>query len=116
NIDITLDPFPYNGQTTTCNSMWMGVPVVTLAGETHVRRAGLDILHDLELADLVSDNLETYQQIAVNLAEDLDRLQELRRTLRDRMRTAPIMDATSLARAIEQAFAEMWRKWCSSNA
>src|SRR5206468_10844369 len=92
-----------------------GVPVITLAGETHVRRAGLTILHDLNLPDLVSESVEMYQQVAVNLAEHLDRLDELRRTLRERMRAAPLMDATDLTRAIEQAFAEMWSKWCPSS-
>ena len=77
-IDVALDPFPFGGGITTCDALWMGVPVVTLAGKTAVGRGGLSILSNLGLADLVAYDTDQYVRIAVNLAGDLPRLRELR--------------------------------------
>jgi len=91
-IDIALDPVPYNGHTTSLDAMWMGVPVVTLVGTRVVGRAGLSQLTNLELTDLVAHTSEQYVRIAAELAKDLPRLAELRKTLRQRMEVSPLMD------------------------
>jgi predicted O-linked N-acetylglucosamine transferase (SPINDLY family) len=111
-IDVALDPFPYGGGTTTCDALWMGVPVVSLAGQTAVGRGGFSILSNVGLADLVAYDPKQYVRIAVELANDLPRLCELRATLRDRMQRSPLMNAPRFARNVEAAYREMWRRWC----
>ena len=112
-IDVALDPFPYGGGTTTCDALWMGVPVVSLAGQTAVGRGGLSILSNVGLADLVAQDAEEYVQLALELANDLPRLGELRATLRARMQASPLMDAPRFARDVEAAYRSMWRCWCA---
>jgi predicted O-linked N-acetylglucosamine transferase (SPINDLY family) len=107
-IDVGLDTFPYNGHTTTLDSLWMGVPVVTLVGNTAVGRAGLSQLSNLKLTELAADTPESFVQIAAELASDLPRLTNLRTTLRQRMSTSPLMDAPRFARNIESAYRQMW--------
>jgi predicted O-linked N-acetylglucosamine transferase (SPINDLY family) len=113
-IDIALDPFPFPGGTTTCDALWMGVPVVSLAGKTAVSLAGRSILSNIGLGDLVADSTERYVQIAVTLAGDLARSASLRSTMRQRMQASPLMDAATFDRNIEAAFRTMWRQWCES--
>jgi predicted O-linked N-acetylglucosamine transferase (SPINDLY family) len=108
-IDIALDPFPCAGGTTTCDALWMGVPVVSLAGSTAVSRAGMSILSNVGLPELVAHSQEEYVAIAAALAADRTRLAQLRAGLRERMRQSPLMDAPRFARNIEEAFREMWR-------
>jgi len=115
-IDIALDPFPYGGATTSCDALWMGVPVVSLAGERAVGRAGLSILSNLGLAELVGRDVNQYVAIAARLAGDLPRLAELRATLRQRMQQSPLMDAPRFARHLEAAYRTMWRQWCSAGS
>jgi len=111
-IDLGLDTFPYNGHTTSLESFWMGVPVVTLVGKTVVGRAGLSQLTNLGLTELVAQTPREYVDIAAGLAADLPKLAELRRTLRSRMERSPLMDAGRFARNIEAAYREMWGRWC----
>jgi protein O-GlcNAc transferase len=111
-IDIALDTFPYNGHTTSLDAYWMGVPVVTLVGQTVVGRAGLSQLTNLGLTELVAETHEQYVQVAAQLAGDLSGLSNLRATLRQRMQQSPLMDAPRFARNIESAYREMWRRWC----
>ena len=111
-IDIGLDPFPCNGGMTTCDALWMGVPVVTLAGRTAVGRGGASILTNLGLPELIARTPQQYVQIAAELAGDLPRLAELRRTLRGRMESSPLMDAPRFAGNVEAAYRQMWRNWC----
>jgi predicted O-linked N-acetylglucosamine transferase (SPINDLY family) len=111
-IDVALDPFPYGGGTTTCDALWMGVPVVSLAGQTAVGRGGLSILSNLGLPDLVAHDPQQYVQIAADLAGDLPRLAGLRAALRSRMERSPLMDAPRFARNVEAAYRSMWRRWC----
>jgi predicted O-linked N-acetylglucosamine transferase (SPINDLY family) len=113
-LDIVLDSFPYNGHTTSLDALWMGVPVVTLAGSRAVSRAGLSQLSNLGLPELVAHSEEEYIAIATRLAADWPRLTELRRTLRTRMEGSVLMDAPHFARQIETAFRTMWRAWCTS--
>jgi predicted O-linked N-acetylglucosamine transferase (SPINDLY family) len=111
-IDVGLDTFPYNGHTTSLDSFWMGVPVITLVGKTVVGRAGLSQLTNLGLTELIARTPEQYVQIAAELAGDLPRLAELRRTLRARMQASPLMDGPRFARNVEAAYRQMWRNWC----
>jgi protein O-GlcNAc transferase len=111
-IDIGLDPFPCNGGTTTCDALWMGVPVVTLAGQKAVGRGGVSVLRNVGLPELIAETPEQYVQIAADLAKDLPRLSELRRTLRPRMQASSLMDAPRFARNVEDAYRLMWQSWC----
>ena len=113
-MDIALDTFPYHGTTTTCEALWMGVPVVTLAGSAHVSRVGVSLLSSVGLPELIARTAEEYVSIVVGLAKDLPRLAELRRTFRPRMRASPLMDAGRFARDIESAYRQMWRNWCAA--
>ncbi|MGA2441808.1 MAG: tetratricopeptide repeat protein [Tepidisphaeraceae bacterium] len=114
-IDIGLDTVPYNGHTTSLDSFWMGVPVITLVGQTVVGRAGLSQLTNLGLPELIARTPEQYVQIATDLAKDLPRLAELRRTLRARMQASALIDAPRFARNVESAYRRMWRNWCGQN-
>ena len=115
-IDIGLDPFPYGGGTTTCDALWMGVPVVTLSGKIAVARAGRSILTNAGLAEMVATSMEEYVRIAAELASDPARLTDLRAGLRDRVRRSPLSDATRFAAAVEAAYRSMWRRWCAMKA
>jgi protein O-GlcNAc transferase len=110
-LDIVLDTFPYNGGVTTCDALWMGVPVVSLAGETPVSRAGLSLLTNVGLPELVARSETEFVNIAEDLARDLLRLRELRATLRDRMKSSVLMDAPRFARNIEAAYRRIWQEW-----
>jgi len=112
-IDIMLDTFPMNGGTTTCEALWLGVPVITRSGDIFQSRAGLSILGSLGLDDLVAGSDEGYVRIAVDLARDSARLAALRAGLRERMRASPLTDARGYARDLESAYRGIWRKWCS---
>jgi predicted O-linked N-acetylglucosamine transferase (SPINDLY family) len=108
-IDIALDPFPYPGGTTTLDALWMGVPTVTLAGDSAHSRGGMSILSNIGLTDLAATSPEQYVEIASKLASDLPRLAELRATLRPRMQASPLMDGPQFARDVEAAYRQMWR-------
>ncbi len=112
-IDLGLDTFPYNGHTTSMDSFWMGVPVVTLAGQTAVGRAGASLLMNLGLPELIANDPEQFVQIAAALAHDLPRLTHLRSTLRERMQNSPLMDAPRFAQNVEAAYRRMWHRWCA---
>ncbi|MGB8169477.1 MAG: tetratricopeptide repeat protein [Chthoniobacteraceae bacterium] len=112
-FDIALDTYPYHGTTTTCEALWMGVPVVTLAGQTHASRVGASLLSSVGLAECVAASDEEYLQIAVSLANDLPRLAALRSTLRPRMEASPLMDAPRFVREMESVFRDTWRSWCA---
>jgi predicted O-linked N-acetylglucosamine transferase (SPINDLY family) len=112
-IDICLDPLPYNGITTTCDALWMGVPVVSLRGRTAAGRAGWSILSTIGLTELAADEPEDFLRIAAELAMDEPRLNDLRGTLRERMRRSPLMDGRRFAGNMESAYRQMWRSWCA---
>jgi predicted O-linked N-acetylglucosamine transferase (SPINDLY family) len=113
-LDIALDPFPANGHTTTLDALWMGVPVVTLAGRTAISRGAKSILYNLGLPELVAHTPEEYVDIAIDLAKNLPRLQLLRYQLRERMEQSTLMDAPRFARNMECAYRSIWRRWCGS--
>jgi predicted O-linked N-acetylglucosamine transferase (SPINDLY family) len=112
-IDIGLDTLPYNGHTTSLDSYWMGVPVVTLVGKTVVGRAGLSQATNLGLTELVAYSEEEFVTIAAKLAGDLKHLAALRRGLREQMLSSPLCDAKGFTRGIEQAYRQMWQTWCA---
>lgn len=112
-VDFCLDPPHANGGTTTCDALWMGVPVVTRVGPTPFARVGLCHLTNVGLTELIAYDDEAYVDIAVRLAADPERLTALRRGLRQRFAASPLMDAPRYARGLEQAFRGVWRAWCS---
>jgi predicted O-linked N-acetylglucosamine transferase (SPINDLY family) len=115
-VDIALDPFPYQGQATSLDALWMGVPVVTLVGERAVSRAGFSQLSALNLQHLAAFSEDEYVRIAAELASDWTRLAEFRLALRRLMETSPLMDAPRFTRDVETAYRSAWRQWCSAQA
>jgi predicted O-linked N-acetylglucosamine transferase (SPINDLY family) len=112
-IDIGLDTVPYNGHTTSLDSLWMGVPIVTLVGQSVVGRAGLSHLSTLGLPELIARTSDQFVEISAGLAGDLPRLINLRASLRERMRQSPLMDASRFARNVETTYIAMWQRWCA---
>jgi predicted O-linked N-acetylglucosamine transferase (SPINDLY family) len=110
--DIALDAYPYNGTTTTSEALWMGVPVVTLAGPSHVSRVSASLLSNVGVPELVSHSPEEYIENAVHLAGNRDRLHFYRANLRALMQASPLMDFEGFARKIEAAYRDIWEKWC----
>ena len=111
-IDIALDPFPCVGGTTSFDTLWMGVPLVTLAGKSFVSRMGVSLLSNLGLEELIADDEDAYVEIARALAQDLERLNRLRLELRPRMENSPLLDAGRFVKHMEDAYRGMWRAWC----
>jgi protein O-GlcNAc transferase len=112
-VDIALDSFPYQGQTTTCESLWMGVPVVARSGLSHVARVGTAILERAGLGCLVANSSEDYVRLAVELAAQWDRLAELRSGMRLRLHQSSLLDGRRLAREVEDSYQWMWGVFCS---
>jgi predicted O-linked N-acetylglucosamine transferase (SPINDLY family)/ADP-heptose:LPS heptosyltransferase len=115
-VDIALDPLVYNGTTTTCEALWMGVPVVTLRGDRHAARVGASILAATGLASLIAETPDRYVAIATRLAGDLDTLAQLRAGMRELLRKSPLCDAAGFARRMERAYREAWQHWCATQA
>lgn len=111
-IDIALDPFPCNGGTTTFDTLWMGVPLVSLEGGHMMARMGGDLLRHAGLGELAVGSEAAYAETAIALANDLPRLRSMRDGLRDRVRQSPLMDAPLFARNFEAAMRGMWQEWC----
>jgi predicted O-linked N-acetylglucosamine transferase (SPINDLY family) len=112
-VDLALDPFPYNGYSSTCDALWMGVPVVALSGKTTVSRGGVSLLTNVGMTGWIAQDVEQYVQIAAEQARDLDRLAETHRTLRQRMEKSPLRDEPGFARDFEAAIRAMWVEWCA---
>jgi len=110
--DIALDTFPYNGGATTCECLWLGVPVVSRAGAMGFARSGASILGAIGLPGLVAESDDQYLEIAARLAADRPRLRELQRGMRDRLRVSPLLDAPGLVRNLEAAYRTVWREAC----
>jgi predicted O-linked N-acetylglucosamine transferase (SPINDLY family) len=103
-VDIALDTWPYNGTTTTCEALWMGVPVVTRAGNVHMSRVGASLLHAAGLDDLVTHSGADYVETAVALACDEERRRELRAVLRRHLQDSPLLDHAGFTRKLEQVY------------
>ncbi|MGZ5051293.1 MAG: O-linked N-acetylglucosamine transferase family protein [Methylobacter sp.] len=118
-VDIALDPFPFGGGTTTCETLWLGVPLVTCTGKVggdfaprFASRMGYAFLNNLGLSELAAETVERYVEIAVNLANKPESLAVLRKTLRLRMANAPLTDEKRFVREMEEAYRTMWQQWC----
>jgi protein O-GlcNAc transferase len=112
-VDIALDTFPYNGATTTCEALWMGVPVVSLSGDTHASRMGRSLLTAAGLRDLVADSVDGFVRAAAGLASDLDGLELLRGGLREQLRSSVLMDEIAFTRSLETLYCHAWQQWCA---
>jgi len=112
-VDVALDTFPYNGTTTTCEALWMGVPVVSLEGDRHAGRVGVSLLTQTGLTELIAHTADEYTMIAKTLAADTKRLAKYRQTLRDRV-TASLCNAEVFTHRLEAAYREMWQHWCNT--
>jgi len=111
-MDIALDPFPYSGGLTTLESLWMGVPVITLGGDRFASRHTLSHLTAADLPGLIALDEDSYITTAASLAADIPRLEELRLGLRERMAASPLCDSPRFTRNLEAAYRAMWREWC----
>ena len=120
-VDIALDSFPFGGGATTCESLWMGVPLVTVTGSANAEfsprfasRMGYAFLNSIGLPELAAETVAGYVEIAAGLAHDSDRLTGLRQTLRDRMAAAPLTDESRFVDEMENAYRAMWLEWCGT--
>ena len=111
-VDIALDTMPYSGGTTTCDALWMGVPVVTAPGSRPSSRSTASILSTVGLPEWIASSPEDYVRLAVESTRDEARLAELRKSLRERLRQSPLMDEERFVRDVENAYRRMWRDWC----
>jgi protein O-GlcNAc transferase len=107
-VDVSLDTFPYNGTTTTCESLWMGVPVITLAGEVHVSRVGVSLLQAAGLPEWIAATPEEYRRLAIGSAADRDGLARLRRTLRKQVAGSMLTDSQGFTRRLEKTYQDLW--------
>ena len=112
--DITLDPFPFNGGTTTCHSLWMGAPVLTLAGDRHASRMGLSMMTAIGLPEFVAYTPDEYVAIGKRMAENLPHLREIRRGMRERLLASPLLDGAGYTRKLEKVYRDVWQKWCAT--
>ena len=113
-LDLALDPFPYNGTTTSCETLWRGIPLVSLVGDRSVSRSGYALLKAVGLEELAAADVDGYVQLAVSLARDLDRLTALRAELPERFARSVLRDEAGFARDLEAAYRAMWRQWCGA--
>ena len=115
-IDIGLDPFPYNGTTTTCEALWMGVPVIVLAGNNHVSRVGHSLVTQVGYPELSADTTQGYVTIATELANDENRLSSIKNNLRPRMQASSLGDHGGFTDKLETAYKTMWKKLCAESS
>ena len=114
-IDIALDPFPYSGDMTTLESLWMGVPVVTMPGDRPISRMTAGHLKNIGLDEMVAATADDYIAIARALAEDKTRLSALRAGLRERVAGSPLCDGAGFTRDFEAVLRDAWRQWCAAD-
>lgn len=108
NLDITLDCFPYAGTTTSCEALWMGVPMVALRGDAHATNVGASLMNSIGYPELIAKDVDDYVRIAVELAKDPQRLASYRAELRRKMALSPLCDGKRYLRHVENAYEEMW--------
>jgi predicted O-linked N-acetylglucosamine transferase (SPINDLY family) len=114
-IDIGLEPTPYHGTTTTCEAMWMGVPVVTMAGDRHASRVGASLLTAVGLPELIAQDEDAYVERVATLASDVPTLATMRATLRGRVRDSVLCDQASFAKRFDEALRGLWRRYVSQS-
>jgi protein O-GlcNAc transferase len=119
-VDIALDTVPRTGGTTTADALWMGVPVLSLAGERFIERLSATMLAAIGRGELIASSEDEYLEKAIGLALDGTRRATLRKTLRADMAASPLCDATGLAASLESAYRAMWRRYlafdCNGNS
>jgi predicted O-linked N-acetylglucosamine transferase (SPINDLY family) len=113
NVDVALDPFPFCGGITSCEALWMGVPIVTLPGATAASRQTRGFLQVLGLTDWIAASPADYVRISAALATDVPRLENLRTELRSRMAASTFCDGGRFTRDLEYAYRSMWQAWCT---
>ncbi|MCK6435464.1 MAG: tetratricopeptide repeat protein [Rivicola pingtungensis] len=113
-IDIVLDPYPCNGGTTTCDALFMSVPVVSLKGDRFMSRLGATFISNAGHPEWVTEDPAEYVEIACRLAQDINVLNEIRQKLRHEVETSPVMDEIGFARKMERAYRQVWKTWCAS--
>jgi predicted O-linked N-acetylglucosamine transferase (SPINDLY family) len=113
-IDVALDTYPFNGITTTCDALWMGVPTVTWSGQTSVSRATRSILTSAGLGHLAAETPQEFVRIASSHAKDPRALGEQRRTMRQRLASTPLLDHAAFTRSLEAAYRRMWETWATN--
>ena len=113
-IDIGLDPFPYNGTTTSCEAMLMGIPVVSMCGEVHSARVGLSLMNAVGLGELVAGSPDDYINLATELALDVPRLRNLQSGMRDRLLSSSLMDRDDFNSHFAASVRSMWRSYCET--
>ena len=113
-VDIALDPFPFNGHTTTCDAIWMGVPVVMLAGGSYASRFGGSVLQTVGLEHWIAESRAEYVEIAAGLAADLDALARFAASCAERMAGSALLDLAGFTRNVEAAYRQMWIDWCAA--
>jgi len=113
-VDIALDTYPYNGATTTCDALWMGVPVISLVGKCHVSRVGLSILTRVGLGVFAASTHQEYVARAAALAAKPHALAKIRASIRQRVLAGRLCDAKGFARSVEAAYRKMWHRWCQT--
>jgi predicted O-linked N-acetylglucosamine transferase (SPINDLY family) len=114
-IDIALDTFPYNGGATTCDALWMGVPVITLEGDRMISRQTMSILSSIGLTDFIADNKDSYVDIAVEWSDKINQLAEIRKKLRGLLASSPVCDAGKFTSDLEDIYRKIWKTWCAQN-
>ena len=115
-VHVALDPTPYNGTTTTCEALWMGVPVVATLGDRHAARVSASLLHAAGHPELVARDADAFVQLAASLAQDRARLASLRTSLRGELRASPLCDAPAYAARFHAAIRDCWKQWCAKQA
>ena len=113
--DISLDSFPYNGGTTTCETLWLGLPLITLTGSSFVSRMGYALLKEIGLSELAANNVAQYVRIAAELAQNLERLSALRSGLREHVAKSSLSDEDRFTRGLESAYRDMWKAYLTSS-
>ena len=113
-IDICLDPFPFNGCTTTVEALWMGIPVITLRGNRFAGHMGETIMKNLNLGEFVADNQDSYVKKAIALAADLSRLSRFRSSMRDQLKNSPLCNGIAFTRDLESIYRKIWTNWCDA--
>ncbi len=113
-VDLVLDPFPYSGGLTTCEALWMGVPTLTMPGETFASRHSASHMSNVGLSDWVVPSLDAYEEQAVRARPRSTRSPRLRAGLRARVKASPLCDAPRFGRHLDAALRHAWREWCRS--
>jgi protein O-GlcNAc transferase len=113
-VDIALDSYPYNGITSTCETLWMGVPVITLKGDLHCSRVGYSLLGQLSMEFLAVDTVDQYVTMAAALASKPEAISQMRASMRLRMKASTLCQGDGLAGHMEDAYQQMWHKWCQA--